>query len=320
MASTSPATLNTKSRGWCVTVNNYTEEDLVHIRKIDCQYKIIGKETAPTTGTPHLQCYFYWANARSYNMVKTLFREWHLEKAKGNSFQNYEYCSKEGDFEEQGPRPKDPRKGGGDAQLARWQGAVASAEAGNMEDIPADLLVRYHNTWKRMRMDAQLSGVHEETSEQMEWYWGPSGTGKSRFARDNNPGCYLKMCNKWWDAYKGEDVVLLEDLDRDHSKLVHFLKIWADRYPFPAEVKGAAIMIRPKKIIVTSNYHPNEIWDRAGDLEPILRRFKCIEFKPQLGAAGGAAAKKDVVGHLEADCETFNRPTEKSCSSSSADY
>lgn len=112
-----------------------------------------------------------------------------------------------------------------------------------------------------------------------EWYYGTTGTGKSLKARSENKGFYLKMCNKWWDGYLNEEVVLIEDFDKNHHVLGHHLKIWADRYAFPAEVKGSKVNLRPKKIIVTSNYHPQEIWaNEPQTLEPILRRFKVSHF------------------------------------------
>lgn len=54
----------------------------------------------------------------------------------------------------------------------------------------------------------------------------------------------------------------------------HHIKQWADHYPFSAESKGASVKIRPQKLVITSNYHPEEIWIGHQDLEPILRRFK----------------------------------------------
>lgn len=308
---------NTKARGYCVTINNYTDEDIAYIRGIDCHYKVWGKEVAPTTGTKHLQCFFYWENPRSFNMVKTLFRNWHIEQAKGNSFQNREYCIKDGDWEELGSPPTDPRAGGKTANAARWEQARDAAKRGAFDEVPADIHLRCYHTLQRIRDDALLGGTHSETEAQMLWYYGPAGTGKSRTARDENPGCYLKMCNRWWDGYKGEDVVLLEDFDRDHSKLVHYLKIWADRYPFPCEVKGGSLMIRPKLIIVTSNYHPEEIWDREGDLRPIMRRFKCVKFMPNLGDAPGAPAETETGG---AHCDTFNPPKKFRSDYCSGDY
>jgi hypothetical protein len=43
------------------------------------------------------------------------------------------------------------------------------------------------------------------------WYHGSTGTGKSRAAREMNPGYYLKELNRWWDGYDGHDCVLIEE-------------------------------------------------------------------------------------------------------------
>lgn len=95
-------------------------------------------------------------------------------------------------------------------------------------------------------------------------------------ARRENPEAFIKNPNKWWDGYAGQEVVIIDDLSKDHERLGYYLKIWADHYPFPGECKGATMQARPKKLVVTSNYHPRDIWDDPSVVEPILRRFKVI--------------------------------------------
>lgn len=111
------------------------------------------------------------------------------------------------------------------------------------------------------------------------WYWGRTGTGKSKAARDDFPGAYWKLPNKWWDGYKGEDVAIIDDVDDSHQELGYFLKIWTDLYPFRGEIKCGSIFIRPKTIVVTSNCHPSEIWSKANILEPIYRRMQIHHFQ-----------------------------------------
>ena len=73
--------------------------------------------------------------------------------------------------------------------------------------------------------------------------------------------------------------MIIDDFDKYHVQLGYELKIWLDHYPFPAERKGEVSNDTPKrKIIVTSNYTPQEIWEDPKTLEPILRRVELVRF------------------------------------------
>lgn len=239
--------------------------------KYICFGKEIGEE-----GTPHLQGYLVFEMARRLAYCKKILERAHWEKRQGNHEQAKAYCMKEGSFFEFGIEPmSQKRKGELGAEWYRQQ--VEKVAKRKYDEVDPNYLITNFNGLHKVA--SLLYPVKlEDTEEQMEWYYGASGTGKSRKARTENPGAYLKMCNKWWDGYTDQDTVLIEDFDKEHRVLCHHLKIWADRYPFPAEIKGGKLDIRPKKIIVTSNYHPREIWENEQDLEPILRRFKVTHF------------------------------------------
>lgn len=110
------------------------------------------------------------------------------------------------------------------------------------------------------------------------WCYGYAGTGKTKWVWDNfREKLYVKSLNKWWDGYDGQEVILLDDWDPSHKCLTWHLKMWADRYPFQGEYKGGSRLIRPKMIIITSNY-PIEMCFEEPDLSAIKRRFKVHHF------------------------------------------
>lgn len=136
------------------------------------------------------------------------------------------------------------------------------------------------------------------------WIWGEPGIGKTWKARhDYGEFPFMKPQNKWWDTYEGERVVILDDLDKCGGQaLGHYLKIWADKYPFKAEVKGDTIKPEYDHFIVTSNYTIDDLYEDEQLRMAIKRRFKVIHmsepFKPK---AKPAAQPEDLPALFEAE-------------------
>lgn len=271
--------MSQRRRDYCFTINNPNEEDIESLANLEAsskvRYMVVGEETGEQ-GTDHYQGYIYFHNAIAFDPLKKLLPRAHIEPCLGSPQQNIDYCTKGKRFREHGERPMSQKRKG---ELGReyWDEQLSLAKKGRVEECDSKLQITHFNSLNAI--SARYSPMPPDNDQcSNEWYYGATGTGKSRKARSENPGCYLKMCNKWWDGYLGEETVLIEDFDKKHDVLGHHLKIWADRYAFPAEVKGSKVNLRPKRIIVTSNWHPNEIWQDLQTLEPIERRFKIIKF------------------------------------------
>lgn len=276
--------MTSRKRDYCFTINNYTDADILQLHELEnnpkVRYVIIGRETG-SEGTPHIQGYVYFNNAVPMVTVSKLISRAHITPCRGSPQQNIDYCSKDGDFVETGERPVSQKRKG-ELGYDYWETQKRLAIEGKLDQIDPKLYVCHYSTLKRIAADHAAMPLDNEDILN-DWFYGETGTGKSKKARDENPGLYLKMCNKWWDGYNGEDVALLEDFDKNHKVLGHHMKIWADRYAFPAEVKGSKVNLRPKKIIVTSNWSPQQIWgDEPETLGPILRRFKVTHFHQNL--------------------------------------
>lgn len=264
-----------RSRGWCFTLNNPTEWDNVDIDKLadESSYLIYGKETGES-GTPHLQGFVYFSTLKSFNQLRDLLPRAHVEKQRGTLDAAIEYCKKDGDYIEKGERPYGPS-----GQKNMWKEVKDLARAGRLKEIEdkfPSIFIRYHS---------KLLGLHKPERPTIlevlenEWWVGPTGTGKSRTLWSLYPNHYSKSLNKWWDGYEQEETVAIEEWAPKNEVTASFLKVWADRYPFNAEIKGGTLQkIRPKRIIVLSNYTIEECFPQTQDQEPMLRRFKVKHF------------------------------------------
>lgn len=269
-----------QSRCWCLTINNTWNHMALNNVK-NWSYLVAGRETGDS-GTMHLQAFIIFKTRTKFATVKKQCPRAHIERMMGTSEQAAEYCKKDGDFEEWGVFESLVGGGagasGGKAKAVNYAKIIASAEthdfAGIKESNPG-VYFRHYHTIKRIAMDNPRP-VQALDNLTHEWIYGKTGLGKSYNARLENPGLYIKSHNKWWLGYKDEKVVLIDDLSKTESVWFgEHLKQWCDHYPFPAETKGDGMVIRPEKIVVTSNYSIEELWGHDENLcQAISRRFK----------------------------------------------
>ena len=249
---------------------------------VDCKYMVYGKEVGES-GTPHRQGTIQFHHQKSESAARKILIGCHVEICKDFE-SSIKYCKKDGDFVERGVPPA-TQKEKGKRNADRWDAIKAAGREGPdaWEKLPSADYVQFKKFLER-EYDAESKKRKFETMTYADadtphvWCYGESGTGKSRFYREKYPDAYMKMCNKWWDGYTNQKTVIIEDLDIKHDVLGHHLKIWGDRYPFLAERKGGAMMIRPERIIITSNYKPSDLWSDDTTLGPIKRRYK-VEHK-----------------------------------------
>ncbi len=276
----------TKSRNWCWTLNNYTAMELVDIEAYfntkHGMYLCYGKETGDN-GTPHLQGYSHFTSPQAFSAVKRMNNRVHLEMCKGNAEENIQYCSKDptAPFTEFGTRPVSQQV----ANTLKQKRFIELSKAGDFATIEEEMPGKFIQQYRTMK---QLATDYMVKPQDLEgccgiWIYGETGSGKTTAARTEYGEYFSKTTNKWWDGYQGEETVIIEDLDPNHNKLGHHLKLWTDKWSFPAEVKCGMRCLRPTRVIITSQYSIEEIFpDEPATVEALKRRCKVIHMHKAL--------------------------------------
>lgn len=94
---------------------------------------------------------------------------------------------------------------------------------------------------------------------------GPGGTGKSHYARAHSPGAYWLAPGdkyKWWDNYKGERVVIIDEFEPTHMSFSK-LKRLVDKYPLSVEKKGSSANFVAEELYLINNHDPRDWYPEA---------------------------------------------------------
>jgi len=261
-----------QSRRWCFTLNNPTPAELVHtlweqwphLRGGVCQLE------RGDNGTPHYQGYVQFARPTRLAALKGLLARAHWESARGDSAANLIYCTKEegrldgpwriGEIVDQGDRTD-------------WARLKDDLDAGASE---LELSEKHFKLWVTHRngIDAyrRLHTPKRDFRTDLIVLSGPPDTGKSSTARLlAGEDAYWFNCDKWWDDYTGNRVVVFDEFGGGAVPFRLLLTL-ADRYPVKVEVKGAMREFTSHCIIITSNKTPQDWYDPQKCVLPALYR------------------------------------------------
>lgn len=254
------------------TLNNYTEEEnqnVIDWCRDNTVYTIIGREVG-AEGTPHLQGYTELKKKTRFTTIKGIFTRAHIEPRKGTQQEALTYCKKEKNFIEIG----EPRKQGARVDLdkvrtiALDEGMRAVTARFNLQQIKvAEKYLQYNEEAREFKPNVI-------------WLWGPTGSGKSRRARELcDDDVFTKNSgNKWWDGYDSHASIIIDDFRPSWWDLTYMLAL-LDRYPMYVEIKGGGRQMLARTMIVTSAFPPEKCYTNTGEaITQLIRRIDEIHY------------------------------------------
>lgn len=281
------------SRGWTVTLNNYTAEEILQVKQLKTDFTIYGREVGETCQTPHLQIYFYKATKITFNSIQKTLKRAHLIASSGTPQQNKDYCSKgsqtkmewetlgtagpnygkDADVWESGTLPSQGKRN----DLKQLVENIVT-NATSINQLIYEDPMAYHQYGRTLEKIEQLQKRKEYRTQKTtcEWIYGDSGTGKSYEAFANyNPQTHYNHQDDglWWDNYNQQDIVIINEF-RGEIKYKRLLEL-TDSYPCNVPQRNKPpIPFISRHIIITSSKSPEEIYSYLGDsMTQLLRRI-----------------------------------------------
>lgn len=255
------------SRSWCGTsfdLEAFTFPEVVS-EENRVKYGIWQLEICPHTSALHCQWYIEFTASVRHSFVKRVVGDLrsHVEIRRGSPIQARDYCRKS-DSRLPGTEPSEVGKQTGQGHRADLEDVQDALDAGTS---PGEIAQRYFATWCRYHRSIDRYWLENQTPRcwtmDVRVYYGPTGSGKSRRALVESDGSMYPLGHSnggaWFDGYSAEFTIVIDDF---YGWLpFSFLLQLLDRYPFKVPTKGSHIPFLSRRIIITSNVHPNQWYD-----------------------------------------------------------
>lgn len=291
-------------RSNCFAWNNYSEQNINDFKSFVqqyCDYGVFGKEIAPTTNTPHLQCYFHLKDEKQMTqskIQKLLNYNIHFSGVTKNEVRAADYCKEDGDFWEFGTAPKQGER----KDISKPINKIMNGEITSDDILLNDfvLYTKYTKAFLRAETLRHRTQFRNFMTEGI-WYHGGTGVGKSHIAyKDFCPTTHYvwKLNDKGWqDDYTQQKIVIIDDF-RGEIPYNELLKL-IDRWPYTVPRRNIGpIPFCSEVVIITSSLTPEQVYHRRHDEDSIaqlLRRVRVVNLHSEVEEGNTNASSTEHI-------------------------
>lgn len=255
----------TRSRKWCFTIHKPTEETLSHIASLKPVQLIVGHEMGSEGKTPHLQGFVEFKSAKTMSAVKKYFNDnkMHLERPLGTDYENWVYCSKEGQVIAQVgefPPEEKTKQTHADWDFVKDQVNRGKSLLSIIDEKPH--MTRYISAIHRYVAEKEVTTQEAWREVKTTYIWGDAGIGKTRGVMDKygHENVYRVTDKKnMWDGYRGEPVVVFEEF-RSSARFEDMLN-WLDGYPIMLPCRYANRPAQFERVYIITNIPLHEQYE-----------------------------------------------------------
>lgn len=245
-----------KHRSYFLTINNPTQDDINNLAA-ETGYVAWQYETGKS-GTLHVHAVIHYKNPRVW--PKKRYQTANIQVVR-NLKKAIEYATKEktrtaGPYE---VNPDQRPKQGDRKDLHAIGTALVSGEM-TIQDVIEQEPGKYIQYGRGIEKLIKDRYPQRSSPPYVAWIWGATGTGKTRYLFDRIEASeiYIKDGTQWWDGYRQQKAILIDDFDGrwPYKDLLRLL----DRYPYQGQVKGGYVQINSPYIVITCDKHPEAIY------------------------------------------------------------
>lgn len=258
----------------------FEEREFINkIKEHGLEYIKWGREICPSTGKHHMQIFFCLRNKIRFSTLgKSL--KCYISTMRGSIHQNDWYTEKEGEWFEEGIRPKIPQEKG-QQQKDIWAHIYKLAKEDKIEELAETYPSHYIRNKRALSEIAEEHKIWESQGPKIcIWLYSPETfvVGKSTFLAthfplDKNKNFWHIMESSFWEGYRGQPNVIFDDLDTTNLEFGGLLKRITSDTPKILNIKHSSAISRIKTVIIASNFRPTDLWPNEIG-KAIKSRFK----------------------------------------------